>query len=32
MRIGMYKYQREHVRVMRIGHMSGSGFGLRDQK
>ena len=32
MRIGTYKYQREHSRVKRIGHMSGSGFrvwGLR---
>ena len=30
MRIGMYKYQREHIRVTRIGHMSGLGFGLGD--
>ena len=30
MRIGTYKYQREHSRVKRIGHMSGRGcFGTR---
>ena len=27
MRFGTYMYQREHIRVTRIGHMSGSGFG-----
>ena len=32
MRIRTYKYQREHSRVMWIGHMSGSGFGLGDRK
>ena len=32
MRIGTYKYQREHSRVKRIGHMSGSGFGVRGSK
>ena len=32
MRIGTYKYQREHIRVTRIGHMSGSGFGVRGLK
>ena len=31
MRIGMYKYQREYIRVTRIGHMSGSGFGVQVQ-
>ena len=29
MGIGTYKYQREHSRVKRIGHMTGSGFGVR---
>ena len=28
MRFGTYMYQREHIRVKRMGHMSGSGFGV----
>ena len=29
MRIGTYKYPRGHSRVKRIGHITGSGFGVR---
>ena len=32
MRIGTYKYQREHIRVTRIGHISGLGFGVWGSK
>ena len=30
MRVGTYKYQREHIRVARIGYISGSGLGFGD--